>query len=73
MGVLLFQRFELVFRRKFRFDNGVTGLEAPRDEIRQAVIGLRTKNQIDGFGAADDFGTLGLRYAARHRHQHLAA
>jgi hypothetical protein len=73
VAVLLFQRFELVFRRKFRFDDCVTGFETPGDEVRQAVIGLRAKDKINGLGPADDFGTFGLRHTARHRHQHLAA
>ena len=55
MAILLFQRFELVFCRKFRFDNRVTGFEPPRDEVRQAVIGLRAKDEINGLRPADDF------------------
>ena len=64
---------KLVFRRKFRLDNRLSGFETPGDEVRQAVVGLRTENEINGFGPADDFRAFGLGHAAGDRHQHVGA
>ena len=55
-----------------------TGMHVPlrlgaRQHVGQAVIGLRPEHHVDHRGAAGDFLALGLRHAAGHPDQHVAA
>lgn len=57
---------ELVFGRKLRFHDAWPTICETRDIFRQAMIGLRTQNEIDGGRAAAHLLALGLRDAAGH-------
>ncbi len=63
---------EFVFSREFRVDDLLARFRA-REEIRQAMIILRTDDEIDHRRAPHDLLPFGLRNAARHRDPHLAA
>ena len=54
---------ELVLDRKLGVDDLAVARGA-REQVRQAVIGLRPDHEIDGRRAADDLLAFGLRDAA---------
>ena len=62
---------ELVLDRIFGVDDALAFLGAAK-RIRQAMIGLRADDHIDGGRAAQDFLALGLRDAAGDADHHLA-
>ncbi len=62
---------EFVFQRIFGIDDAMAFLGAPQ-RFRQAVIGLRADDDVDGRRAAKDFLALGLGDAAGNADHHLA-
>jgi hypothetical protein len=63
---------ELIVDGKFGVDRVSRGVRL-RDQFRQAVIALRTDDEVDDRRAADDFAALGLRDAAGDRYLERAA
>ena len=66
------QRVELVLDRELGIDD-LAGARSAREQGRQAVIVLRSDDEVDGRGAADDLLAFGLRDAAGHRDHNIAA
>jgi hypothetical protein len=63
---------ELVLDREFRVDDAAPRLSPPQ-QIGQAMVILRTDDEIDGFLPTQDFGAFGLRHAAGDRDARVAA
>ena len=66
------QRLELVLDPELDIDD-LAGACGAREQDWQAVIILRSDDEVDGRRAADDFLAFGLRDAAGHRDQNMAA
>ena len=66
------QMVELVFDRMVIVDDALA-LFHPAQDRRQAVIGLRADDHVDGLLAAQNFRAFRLRHAAGDAEQHVAA